>query len=400
MLETAKSRMPFRSTTLKSIEILGKIPKRPPGEYTKDLPTGRKRGSAWLIIWNKIFRPLIAESKARYVLTWYADSVVPPNAIRDFLDVFAIKTDAGWVGGANYRRYPRHNDLGSPRPLGYAKSKKVVEVDYIGHVWMSPSHVIAKTPIARAAPDMHYSMIRHMKKLGYKVYYQPRVFIQHVATDGVIHRTTPDWPPLIRNEPTSHYDDIFAKSSKYQIPARYSPYKVVWDKVLEKLPPECSVLDIGCGPGQFATLCTEAGHPYVGVDFSKVAIARGRQVVPEATFHLVDVVKDRSLLTKGDYDVATFIEFLEHIDEDLSILESVPEGKRVVLTIPKYWGTGHIRGFRTLEEAKIRYGRVLDIESLDSIAFGDVKGRKYSSDSPSAKGAWVIYILSGTRQSG
>ena len=195
-----------------------------------------------------------------------------------------------------------------------------------------------------------------------------------------------------------YYDDIYSKSRKYLDLAKDSPYKTVWDAVLEKLPLECSILDIGCGPGQFATLCIEANHPYVGADFSEVAIERGRKIAPEATFHLVDVIKDKSLLIKGDYDATTLIEVLEHIDEDLEVLNSVPEGKKIVLTVPKYWCEGHVRVFRTPNEVSTRYGTLIDIDSLSTIAHGKASERLWGPHGPRTHGQWTIYVLSGTRQ--
>ena len=195
-----------------------------------------------------------------------------------------------------------------------------------------------------------------------------------------------------------HYDDMFTNLQNYLVSAELSTYKDVWDKVLEKMPSKCGILDIGCGPGQFASLCVEAGHPYVGADFSEVAINRGRQIVPEATFHLVDITKDKSLLAKGDYDVVALIEFLEHIEEDLEILSSVPEGKRLVLTVPKYWCPEHVRVFKTPSAIYERYGKLIDVESLDIIAIGKTTGRRFESDGPKMQDQWIIYVLFGTRR--
>lgn len=202
----------------------------------------------------------------------------------------------------------------------------------------------------------------------------------------------------LRDKKADHYDDIYARSYKYLASAEHSPYKAVWDVVLEKLSPACSILDIGCGPGQFATLCVEANHSYVGADFSTVAIARGKQIVPEATFHLVNIVEDKSLLAKGDYDVVTFVEFLEHIGKDLEVLESVPEGKQIVLTVPKYWCEGHIRVFRTPNEVSARYGCLIDIDSLETLILGKATERLWGPNGPLTHGPWTIYVLSGTRR--
>ncbi len=81
---------------------------------------------------------------------------------------------------------------------------------------------------------------------------------------------------------SSFYDDRFSKVDKYLVSPRDSPYYPLWRAVLDNLEPRCSILDVGCGPGQFAKLCVEEGHPYVGIDFSQVAIEQGGKKDHEA----------------------------------------------------------------------------------------------------------------------
>ena len=69
---------------------------------------------------------------------------------------------------------------------------------------------------------------------------------------------------------------------KYLVSPRDSTYYHLWRAVLDKLKPRCSILDVGCGPGQFAKLCVEDGHLCVGIDFSQVAIEQGRKNDHEA----------------------------------------------------------------------------------------------------------------------
>jgi len=194
MLKDAKPEMPFNSTTLESINILGSLKKRPPGEYFKDIGHSlsarvRARKTTWPVIWNNHFLPLIRKSHANYVLAWYADVVAPPNTITEYLKVFKSKKDVGWVGGAIYRRYPRANELHCPIPRRLASSKQIVKVTYIGHCWMCPRKALAKTKFYNAeGHDTHMSLINELCKQGLHVYYQPSIFLKHVSTDGKIYR--------------------------------------------------------------------------------------------------------------------------------------------------------------------------------------------------------------------
>lgn len=195
LLNIVKTRMPFRSTTLESIELIGKAKKRPPGEYCKDIAYRQDlRCPPWIRIWNEYFKPRMQESNADYVLMWYADLVAPSNVVTEYLKVFKEKQDAGWVGGAIHRRYPREKELTGPFPVDIAHSDKIEEADYIGHSWMMPREAASKLNMWNIVPqiigpmkDIHVSLIEGLKKQGLKVYYQPSIFLQHVSTDGIIY---------------------------------------------------------------------------------------------------------------------------------------------------------------------------------------------------------------------
>jgi hypothetical protein len=203
ILEAAKPKMPFNSTTLETINIIGPQKKRFPIEYFKDAGHGGSRRITWTIIWNDYFLPLIRESDADYVMPWYADGIAPPNVIREYLSVFIVKPDAGWVGGSMHRRkgWPPIRGIGGPIschespqnltfpiPLELAGSKEVVQVDYVGHCWMCPKTPLAKTEFYdHRLRDQHISLIKALGKQGLKVYYQPSVYIKHISTDGVIY---------------------------------------------------------------------------------------------------------------------------------------------------------------------------------------------------------------------
>lgn len=173
------------------------------------------------------------------------------------------------------------------------------------------------------------------------------------------------------------YDSVYSRSDHYQGPPERSPYYTLWRAVLGCLEPGWRVLDVGCGPGQFARLCVDAGHPYVGLDFSEEAVTLGRAHVPEAEFLLTDVSRDRVPLEEGDYDVATFVEFLEHVEDDTGILGSVPPGKKVVLSVPNYGGMEHFRFFDSLQSVVARYGPLVKLSKEGELAWGSTPRRVY-----------------------
>jgi len=195
MLTKAKETMLFSTTTLESVNIIGPVEKKPPGEFVKDIGYGEKRIVSWLNIWNKYFFPTIRSSDADYVLPWYADTVCDSNVISELLKVFNVKKDAGWVGGAIHKRYPFHTQLRSPLPAALAFSKEIVEAQYTGHVWMMPKLPLEgmsffEPKVVTNPPDIHQCLIIQLKDKGLKVYYQPTVFLKHISSDGKIYTNT------------------------------------------------------------------------------------------------------------------------------------------------------------------------------------------------------------------
>lgn len=189
--------------------------------------------------------------------------------------------------------------------------------------------------------------------------------------------------PILRT--AEYYDDVFERQEVYRCPPEESPYYPLWLAVLSLIKDKAvRILDIGCGPGQFAALCAEAGHEYVGLDWSQVAIEVGEEGPGE--FHLVDLQQDRAYF-KEDYDVATFIEFLEHVPDDLEILADIPRGRTIILTVPDYPGKEHFRFFSDLDQATRRYQSLITVTYRMILSGKNPQGR-------SAK----IFVLKGTRR--
>ncbi len=192
--------------------------------------------------------------------------------------------------------------------------------------------------------------------------------------------------PILRT--AEYYDGLFEKRKEYRCPPEESNYYPLWLAVLSLIKHPAKILDVGCGPGQFAALCTEAGHEYVGLDWSRVAIETA-ETAPRASsgeFHLVDVQQDRTRF-KDDYDVATFIEFLEHIPDDLEVLADVPQGRTVILTVPDYPGKEHFRFFSDLDQVTHRFQPLITVAARMILSGKSRQGRSVQ-----------IFVLKGIRR--
>ncbi len=104
-------------------------------------------------------------------------------------------------------------------------------------------------------------------------------------------------------------------------------------RVLDMLNGDESILDLGCGNGEFARELAKRGHvgPYLGVDFS-LPLLRDAEAQPEgfsATFIKADLAQlsnNRPILESGKWDRVTAFATLHHIPSTeirLDILRTV-----------------------------------------------------------------------------
>jgi ubiquinone/menaquinone biosynthesis C-methylase UbiE len=69
----------------------------------------------------------------------------------------------------------------------------------------------------------------------------------------------------------------------------YQPYRKSIEKFISFLPPKCTILDLGCGPGINAQHFIAHGHQVTGIDFSAEMIKIARATSPTGTFWEEDV---------------------------------------------------------------------------------------------------------------
>jgi tRNA (uracil-5-)-methyltransferase TRM9 len=114
-------------------------------------------------------------------------------------------------------------------------------------------------------------------------------------------------------------------------------------KILETIPADVSVLDLGCGNGHFLHELIRRGHkaPLLGVDFS-LPLLRDAESTPGVSFRAVDLsqwaVDSEQWAADGGWDVITMFATLHHIpskEKRLDILRSVhklmkPDGKFIL----------------------------------------------------------------------
>jgi SAM-dependent methyltransferase len=91
---------------------------------------------------------------------------------------------------------------------------------------------------------------------------------------------------------------------------------------LARLPGK-TLLDVGCGRGDFALQASELGYQVCGVDIQARSLDAARKRVPGGRFDLLDVQVEP---LPGPFDVITAFEVIEHLERPLEALSRVAAG--------------------------------------------------------------------------
>jgi len=156
---------------------------------------------------------------------------------------------------------------------------------------------------------------------------------------------------------------------KVSLPLEKSPWLDVYEVVLSLLPADdVPIADLGCGTGRFAKLLARRGYTkYLGIDFAEKRVEAARAYVPQFQFVVGDVLDPAVKSSLQGYRVFVLTEVLEHLQGDLELLESLPGGSCIVLSVPNYDSAGHVRRFESPETVINRYSGLLDFSRRPSL---------------------------------
>lgn len=123
---------------------------------------------------------------------------------------------------------------------------------------------------------------------------------------------------------------------------------------------EGGIVELGCSNGNFAELLYKRNFlNYCGIDILKDKINEANKRLPKMSFFCCDIIQNLFLLERAK----TFISFqcLEHIQEDLKVLQALNKDTNVILSVPNSPYKGHIRWFE-LEGWKSRFSPYIDFD--------------------------------------
>lgn len=181
-----------------------------------------------------------------------------------------------------------------------------------------------------------------------------------------------------REKNAEFYDRTFLEHAHWKNHYTSSRYYPLWSIIVDRVMRSKaeSVIDIGCGAGQFALFLRDKGlRKYVGIDFSRERIRHAQQVCPDFTFIVADVF-ETNVLAVNDYDTVVCLEFLEHVDRDLETLERIRKGTRFLGTVPNFPYSSHVRHFNNPREVEERYGKKFQDFSVETHLQND-KGAEF-----------------------
>jgi trans-aconitate methyltransferase len=155
--------------------------------------------------------------------------------------------------------------------------------------------------------------------------------------------------------------------TRVNLPLEESPWGELYQMAASLLPPpeDCStVVDLGCGTGRFAKLLCDRGYTkYWGIDFSEVRIREARRYVPDFEFSVANVFDEWVQEKLRKFNLFILLEVLEHVNDDLKLLSTLPSDSRVVFSVPNYDSAGHVRFFRISDDVTRRYEETLDFSN-------------------------------------
>ncbi|ONI44405.1 hypothetical protein AN640_05605 [Candidatus Epulonipiscium fishelsonii] len=150
-----------------------------------------------------------------------------------------------------------------------------------------------------------------------------------------------------------------------------TPYYGTWKEAIRKLiflNRNISIIDIGCGVGQFANMLFDYGFTnYKGLDYSQEAINMAQQTNTEhkSKFQCGDALIHS--IFEENYNLVILFEILEHVNADIKLMQRISKNSKVLFSVPNFPSKYHVRYFENKKEVVNRYKpyiKILDIQVI------------------------------------
>jgi len=136
--------------------------------------------------------------------------------------------------------------------------------------------------------------------------------------------------------------------------------KEMREMALDWVDPVDMVCELGCSNGNFAQSLYDKGfRNYLGVDIQKDKINEAKNKLPKMLFMCCDIITNLYVL--GGFNTFVSFQCLEHIEDDLKVLEALKPGTKTIISVPNSPYKGHVRWFE-LEGWKNRFSQFIDFD--------------------------------------
>lgn len=166
------------------------------------------------------------------------------------------------------------------------------------------------------------------------------------------------------------YDEVLVEDgSPAMEPLETSPWLPMYETLAGMIEPHEEVVDLGCGTGRLIELLRRNGHyaQTTGVDWSASALEEAFEyggangTVPR--FLRQDLREWEPDPERAGNAVYVCSEVLEHLEDDLDLIQRIPPGHRFLFTVPNFDSEAHVRTFPGVSDVWRRYAALLMFRS-------------------------------------
>lgn len=175
-----------------------------------------------------------------------------------------------------------------------------------------------------------------------------------------------------KKQVTETYDEMFKSGGSdgaYDLPYNLTPYYPMYKRVLKYINQykATDILEVGCGSGAFAKMLSKKTHiKYRGFDFSEVAIEKASHLLNKPN---IFTLGDATLTTSysNPYKTIVCTEVLEHLVNDLEVIDNWQTGTLCICSVPNYDSVYHTRFFKTENDVINRYNNKIEILKISRV---------------------------------
>tara|TARA_B100000029_G_scaffold384784_1_gene380373 strand:+ start:1619 stop:2212 length:594 start_codon:yes stop_codon:yes gene_type:complete len=180
----------------------------------------------------------------------------------------------------------------------------------------------------------------------------------------------------MKSQPKEYYKSVHTPKSilKFWSGTYKLRSDILFEELEDMLPEEIHVLDLAAGSSYMAEKFLELENlkSYTWNDFNPVLIDVVKSRVSDPRFVIDSFDAEDKKIDFSKFNVFICVS-LEHLVNDFSILERLPEGCVIGICSPNFGGEEHVRFFSRFSKFKKRYKYLMDVKGGRSIKHSETR---------------------------